>query len=750
MSALHRRILSGVAALALSQAQAFASCCSPEGPEEFVGPFANWLNVQTTCGATGNGSTDDTAAIQSCINDLSGSTPVLYFPAPTAGTHCYKINSALAFNAQLNAQLIGADPSTTSICAGTASMTMLGINGSVYSTINRLTFKGESTASIIVDQAWDGTTGNFDTETRYTDDVFENAGYGLKCGELGQGCAETEMIRDTFTGLTTAGVALGNFNALDMWIWYSSFTGNYDGVQNTLGAGNFHVYNSKFSGDTDADLSISNTGGFNFRWNYSSGSALFFKSTSSGAGCSVNFQSNTILDYTGSYAIVGDCYGPFTMIDNVIRSPANETAGPVVLLQSGLAGASIFTMGNTFTPVDYLYLGTPEASYINFGNGNGGEWISLLDTVVPRSAVNPSAPTLPSTPPNNSRVITEETTARSSSQIQADINAAAGSGNVRPVIHLQAGAYTNMCLTIPANTDLQLIGDGWYTILTGTGSCNTLTLSGPSFATLRDFYVYGNGQNGIYVSGIDQVGARVFMDGVLLDNNTQNMTVNRLANAVVEAHQFLEAVATTTSITLTGPAGQSNGAALNIFNGAAYGNPISYAVSQGGQLAVEDSWFDNGAPGGAERLSATGSGAITFYGGNESMTAANGLPAFGFRNYTGTAALVGMGITGNVLFSGGSATDLELGNIFFGGSLSVAHTNDSGQYGVLETQNASTSYFPDSINYKSQSFIISALNQLRTTLPSIPGSPVLPSGASDLRMYRVGVQGSSVGITINP
>ena len=62
--------------------------------------------------------------------------------------------------------------------------------------------------------------------------MFENAGIGLRCGNLGYGCAETSMLRDQFVNNSVAGVAMKNFNALDMFIWYSFFQNNGVGVTN--------------------------------------------------------------------------------------------------------------------------------------------------------------------------------------------------------------------------------------------------------------------------------------------------------------------------------------------------------------------------------------------------------------------------------------------------------------------------------------------------------------------------------------
>ena len=214
------------------------------GDEEFVGPFASWANVKTTYGAAGDGATDDTAAIQKALNALGPSNPTLYFPAGT-----YLITQTLNLAAQQYVNIIGQDPSNTTILWGGASGgTMLYLNGIAYSRLDRLTFNGQGNAAVAVDQSWAGSGNYFDTGNEYADDVFENAGTGLRCGNLGYGCAETSMLRDQFLNNTVAGVAMKNFNALDMWVWYSFFQNNAIGVTNYPGAGNFHVYNSIFRG----------------------------------------------------------------------------------------------------------------------------------------------------------------------------------------------------------------------------------------------------------------------------------------------------------------------------------------------------------------------------------------------------------------------------------------------------------------------------------------------------------------------
>src|SRR4029453_7588030 len=251
-----------------------ASMAFPALGDEFLGPFPSWTNLKTAYRAAGNGIADDTDALQRSLDDLGTAqhSPVLFVPAGT-----YRITRPLTLKFTINVSLVGEDPATTVIVwDGPEAGTMLHINGVAYSRFVRLTFAGKRRASIAVDQSWDNSRPHFDTGNEYADDVFVDLEFGIHGGFKGHGFAETSIIRSTFLRNTRAGVALGNFKALDVWIWHSEFIDCATGVTNTSGAGNFHVYNSVFRDSTTADLSMGNTGGFSVRDSYSIGSREFF------------------------------------------------------------------------------------------------------------------------------------------------------------------------------------------------------------------------------------------------------------------------------------------------------------------------------------------------------------------------------------------------------------------------------------------------------------------------------------------
>ncbi len=298
----------------------------PTRGDEFLGPFPSWTNLKTAYRAVGNGVADDTTAIQKGLTDLgtAGHAPVLFIPAGT-----YRITRPLVVAFMLNVSVIGEDPARTRIVwDGPEGGTMVQINGVAYSRFTRLTFDGRRRAAVAVDQSWDHSRPHFDTGNEYADDVFVDVAYGIHGGFKGHGFAETSIVRSRFVRNTRAGVALGNFNALDAWVWYSEFEDCAVGVTNATGAGNFHVYNSVFRRSSTADLSMVNTGGFSVRDTYSIGSRAFFLGGRTGNPATIDLQRNTILDPIDAVAVRMGNQGPALLLDNTIRSrPGTSRSG---------------------------------------------------------------------------------------------------------------------------------------------------------------------------------------------------------------------------------------------------------------------------------------------------------------------------------------------------------------------------------------------------------------------------------------
>jgi hypothetical protein len=745
--------------------------------EEFVGPFPNWINALTgirvdgtggsvCAGATGNGSTDDAAALQSCLDARTTTLPVLYLPAPSVN---YKINSTLKIGSaacntspatgSIYLSIIGADPATVTIkWGGSAGGTMLCLNGVAYSKVSRITFdgaNGANSAGILIDQSFVNAGTYFDTENEYSDLVLKNAtSIGFSCGQYGGGCAETSILRDYFLN-NFHGISTRNQNALDMWVWYSKFENNTGyAITNKDGGGNFHAFNNVFLGSTLSDMRYNTTGLFDVRFNYSSGSNYFFYGGGTGTGNNVYFQGNTVLDATslasgddltaGRGSIFTQDRGPVTLIDNIIRNSVSNTSGPVA------TGDNVFSIGNTFTV-------TPNITV------SGGNSHAVDNITVSRSTVNPTQPTLPGTPPNHSRTIYEVTPGSSAATIQAAIcTAATGSsgfssgsctGTVvasRNVVHLQAATYTiNTILSVPANADIQIIGDGWNSVLSAaSGAGPVLKLNGPSKVTLRSFRVYGNNLaiDGIELTNIDQIGSRVFMERPHHAFSRPGIFVDGLDRTSVEMHDL--SIYNTPSgqvgLKVVGGSSASSGTWLGgmtyTYAGIYAGNDTAISLANGGHLHITNCWDESGS-GEVEFANVTGIGKFTL---------ANCIVAMGVGStytvnmhaFQGTAALLsfrplnnddvtitGDGTNGKVLAIGLAAIAP-----FFSNTTSPADTYEF-LTGVDDP--AGTASALPQINCCTDSFIRAVLSEVRAIRPSTPMSS--PVGITNVNMHNMAV-----------
>lgn len=615
--------------------------------DEFVGPFPSWIDVRRDHRAVGDGVADDTAALQAALDRLrvDSGPRVVFLPAGS-----YRITRTLRMAELLGVGLIGEDPATTRLVwDGPAAGIMLEVAGMAYSRINRLAFDGRRRASVAVEQAWDNQHGPFDTGNEYADDWFIDVDYGLHGGFKGHGFAETSVMRARFLRNSKAGIALGNFNALDLWVWHSLFEDCGIGVTNEPGAGNYRVYGSIFRRSAIADLMMQNTGGFTARDNYSVGSKAFWTSGPPiNHPAQIDIQGNTIVDPQGPVVVRMGNQGPGLIMDNRVRSLPN-TAGPIVSWSS-LFGSDVMSIGNTFT--------------VSGAVAANGRLVAIDDRIVTRDRIDVSPPALPGVQPNRKRRVYEVPPGAPAAAIQAAIDAAVQDGTPRPVVHLPPGTYAIDRTLIVPPSGLQLVGDGSATVLrwTGRGRGPVVALASPTRATLRELQVDGESSaDGIVATDLDTPGSHVYLEGVQLRGGTAaNLFVDAVDRTTIDLVDFGHAYSPSgTSVRIVGGASAGAGGRTVIHSGAAAGHRLSYEVAGGATLVARDIWYEGKADGGFVRLE--GAGAFTMQNARVNTPAGWTPAAFTVDGFAGRAALLTTLFDDRLVVSGdGSRTDLAV------------------------------------------------------------------------------------------
>ncbi len=563
-------------ALSLLIVFAFAPSALAGNDEEFVGPFPSWLDLHRDYGAVGDGKADDTAALQRAMDDLvkHQKAVVLFVPAGT-----YRITQTVqtvrkAHTDCMGVAIIGEDPArTTLVWDGEPGGTLMHWNA-WYSSISRLTFDGRGRADILLQYG-----PGFSTYNQTSDLVFKDAKSGLIFGGAkSQGQAENEVLRCQFlrceNGLQTIG-----WNSMDIWVWYCRFEECGRAVHNVMG--NWHVWQSLFLRSRISDLSTQNLMAFSVVNNVSIGSRRFFDFTSGHTwGSPVSLTGNRIIDPSGDWAVILDNAGPYLVVDNIFRlTPkcrgVRMTWGDQTLV------------GNTYSSVDAIE--------------ERGRFRRIGERVVTPQEIDGQIPEMPQAPPHRDRKVFEVAAGAGVEIIQQAIDQAAKLTGQRPIVHLPMGIYTiRQTLVIPANCDLQLVGDGageTATRLNWAGSRDgaVLRLAGPSRATIRDLCIFAGGGRGIAIDNADQPGGRIFADqlnangpsgkpqrplsaAVRVSGLDQTDVLFRALQGSGNAGRWVEVIG--------GPKAESSKAQVSIFTGATGSAAGQYDVRSGGRLVV--------------------------------------------------------------------------------------------------------------------------------------------------------------------
>ncbi len=731
--------------------------------EEFVGPFGSWRDLKRDFGAKGDGATDDTEALQaalSSLSDASKSSPVLFVPAGA-----YLVKRTISVRAARAISIIGEHPDRSILkWAGPRGGTLLHINAVAYSRFDRLTFDGAGAGGILVDQSALPNTpgGQFDTGNEYTDDIFENGRIAIRAGEFG-GAAESAVLRSRFEN-NEYGIALRNFNALDWWVWHSYFVKNFVGITNTLqggGAGNFHAYNNVFLSSGHADLQLLNTGTFNFRDNFSKDSPKFLEEQFYYTNAAVtNLQRNTIITAAGNdchgCAVYQGNMGPTVLTDNVFVRPP-DASGPAVLI-AALNEPDCLSLQNTFTG--------PDTVGCYSWQGGKGRLTAIDDLIDKAAAVSKTPPAPPVPPPHFDRKIFEAHPPAGTEAIQKAIDSAAKYCGERPIVHLPYGTYELIqSVAIPANCDMQITGDGERTALKWGGARDqaAFVLSGPSRATLRDFYLNAGIGIGIAVANADQEGARIYMQQVqLLRSSVANLFIDQLDNAVVESDNFQLALTSDSSggkgIALRavgGPKSQKGVATfgrINLLAGSGGTNDLSFDVSGGAKLIVRDAWFEGIKPFAYGRV--TDNSVVTFEGSriaSSGWSEPTAMSAIEVEKASCPVSVLTSSLDADVRVSEGSASPLAVVGNNFGTARRYLTSDNAGsavfalnRYYSKESGSVplTESYAPPTADRLRLAFAQSRATQAAEIYD-------LAAGLTDLRFYRVTVELGAIGLRLS-
>ena len=641
--------------------------------DEFIGPLSSWLNVKTNFGAVGDGVTDDTIAFEYALNALASPTShanVLYIPAGI-----YKITSSLDFistNCYMyctGKSIIGESPANTILkwqgdATGSAMLTLDGINRMQF---DRLTLDGSGAEITLVNETMHQGCC-YDGSNEYSDDVFENAAVGIQAGDNSAGCcsAETKVDRDTFANMTEAGISLEDWNAVDWYVRYSTFEHDYYGVTNIYGAGGaMHLDHNLFEyNDTDAGWGNGSSQSYTYNTSYYSGAFL----VGGAYGNTSILIGNTIL-MPQNAAIIMHGDGPLTLIDNTIEGTimAAQSSNQVVTFADGSTSTPnsyVTSMGNTYvsaTPfsVQNVTYGTDVIS---------GDLTSINDAVVPISDVRAILPAMPGPLPNYHRTIYDVPQGASAATIQATIDQAIAENNGnRPVVHIPWGQYSvTSTITIPGNSDVQIVGDSMQTIINWNGSTSSpvFALLPPSHAEIRNLTINAASSSaGILVEGYDQPGDRIYTNFASENSpgSFHNLLVNGFDNTLVQmddfAHGGLTNSSSTSVLVVGGPLSQAGNATpgyTGLFMGSSCCSTNSYRVEDGGTIVLTGFWSEQNRPGWLD-LNGT-SGNFIGYEDNISVYSSSGksIPSFTANNFTGNLTISNSGIQNGYVNLAGS------------------------------------------------------------------------------------------------
>jgi hypothetical protein len=635
----------------------------PQSGQEFSGEFKSWANVKTRFGAKGDGKTDDTRALQKALDSLSvrprgfnagdrGFTTI-YLPPGN-----YQISSTLVLKGKIGINIIGEDPRTTTITwQGNDAQSMLWANGSAYFKVSRITWNANNKKSITGiaikwKEKWnDNNSQSYASLNIEVSDcnfigrpLFGISG-GTVAGQDGTGANDSEVTiqRCYFLECGQAGVNITGFNALDYWIWDCRFVRCRFGIANSRG--NYHAYRCYFEDSQEIDFMNDNGYYTSVRGCYSLNSPRF--SHDHGASCNPFkriFQGNFVKSNKGN-DIHFPHIGKPVFLDNVFSKPFNKGAENVLFYKTWCPGTyEVLSIGNKFALAQpFQVTSSPKRIFaINDLNSYKGELTISKEQFL--ASMDPL-------PVKVTRRVFEVPANASTEKIQAVFNQAAALKGTRAIVHFGFGIYTlTRQLIIPADSDIQLIGDGliYASVLkkspTFPKATSLLKVVGPSNLVIRDLQIAEhdgtvNEINAIDFVNVDQPGSTAFLDQ-LHSTAATSVELNGMDHLYVQKQNSFFS---TGNRVYGGKLVQAGKGSAGLY---AYGGQFADLTVRGnGRFVSKDCWWE-----GANRtpLNVSGSGNITLDGVMIAPVGADTTTVIAINKFDGRVSIMNAYIQGGI------------------------------------------------------------------------------------------------------
>ncbi len=470
-------------------------------------PRADWINVKSCSAITGgpnavgNGTADDTVALQDCMNYLMnnryGRVKTLYFPAGT-----YKISSTLKLQSIDGVQMIGCGKNTIISWAGPSGGAMFWPNATDNMRYTGFVWNGNNLAGCAYEHV--SSIGNYETNIRHENESFKNftvTGNYSYTGVDGNPFSTTAPGTAIISGLGDAQVtgetmfyncAFSNctngiidaYQTFQNYMWHVNgceFENCGNGV-NFCNGGCYIVSNCHFQGSTGTDI----CGGFAVRVRHctSQGSNRFYIEGQDGSLSQDVFQDCWVDGWTGTANPAGPLilgtYGSNTVFDCVFTNPPVGGTAPIEEIQN----YAEMILSNNYAP--------------SFPGGTGILYYAppmIADFVPPgirfSTLTSPTQTFLKTTWPADSTHIIDVTkspynadpnfTNDSTAAIQSAINAAQTANN-GSVVYIPIGLYKISSTLSVTGKNFTIQGDGersqvcWY----GPSTNTMMTIATPT------------------------------------------------------------------------------------------------------------------------------------------------------------------------------------------------------------------------------------------------------------------------------